>query len=68
MRIKKVLELSIDVQDIFRECPLVIRAMLGTLPTLDSQVAFLRTIQTDVDTLLKGVKPDGEPLHKPGRK
>ena len=66
MRIKKVLELSVDVTDIFRECPLVIRAMLETLPTLDSQVAFLRTIQTDVDTLLKGVVTDGQQIRESG--
>lgn len=67
LKIKKVLELSVDVTDIFRESPLVIRAMLETLPTLDSQVAFLRTIQTDVDTLLKGVVTDGQQVHEPSR-
>lgn len=67
MKIKKVLELSVDVTDIFRECPLVIRAMLETLPTLDSQVAFLRTIRQDVDTLLKGVVTDGKQVCEPGR-
>lgn len=67
MKIKKVLELSVDVNDIFRECPLVIRAMLETLPTLKSQVAFLRTIQTDVDTLLKGVVTNDESLRDTNR-
>ncbi|OPG98613.1 hypothetical protein B2I21_09740 [Chryseobacterium mucoviscidosis] len=68
MRIKKVLELSVDVSDIFRESPLVIRAMLETLPTLESQAAFLRAIRQDVDTLLKGAEANGEPLREPGRK
>ncbi|WP_152532735.1 MULTISPECIES: hypothetical protein [unclassified Paenibacillus] len=66
MRVKKVLELSVDVTDIFRECPLVIRAMLETLPTLDSQVAFLRAIHQDVETLLKGVVTNGEPVRESG--
>ncbi|WP_429352136.1 hypothetical protein [Paenibacillus sp. 4624] len=67
MKVKKVLELSVDITDIFRECPLVIRAMLDTLPTLESQVAFLRTIQTDIDKLLKGVVTNGESVREPGR-
>lgn len=67
MKIKKVLELSVDVTDIFRECPLVIRAMLDTLPTLESQMSFLRTIQRDVDTLLKGVVTHGEQVRESGR-
>lgn len=67
MKVKEVLELSVDVNDIFREVPLLIRAMLKTLPTLESQVAFLRTIRTDVDSLLKGAESNGEPLREPGR-
>ncbi|MDK8188962.1 hypothetical protein QP794_02535 [Paenibacillus sp. UMB7766-LJ446] len=66
MRVKKVLELSVDVSDIFRESPLVIRAMLETLPTLESQVAFLRTIHQDVENLLKGVVTNGEPVRESG--
>ena len=68
MRIKKVLELSVDVTDIFHECPLVLRAMLDTLPTLESQVAFLRAIHQDVDTLLKGVESDGQQVRGTDRK
>jgi hypothetical protein len=67
LKVKKVLELSIDVNDLFREVPLAIRAMLETLPTLESQVAFLRTIRQDVDTLLKGVEPNGESVREPSR-
>lgn len=61
-----MLELSVDVSDIFRESPLVIRAMLETLPTLESQVAFLQAIRQDVETLLKGVVPNGEPVRESG--
>ena len=68
MKVKKVLELSVDVSDIFRESPLVTRAMLETLPTLESQVAFLQAIRQDVDTLLKGAEANGEPLRESGRK
>jgi len=68
VRIKKVLELSVDVTDIFHECPLVLRAMLDTLPTLESQVAFLRAIHQDVDTLLKGVESDGQQVRGTDRK
>jgi len=68
LKVKKVLKLSVDVQDIFREAPLVIRSMLETLPNREGQLAFLQAIRMDVDTLLKGAEADGQPLRESGRK
>lgn len=56
-----------DVQDIFREAPLVIRAMLETLPSREGQLALLQAIRQDVDILLKGAETDGKPLRESGR-
>lgn len=67
MKVRKVLELSVDVQDIFRETPLVIRAMLETVPAREGQLALLQAIRTDVDSLLKGAEANGKPLREPGR-
>lgn len=68
MKIKKVLELSIDVDGMFNELPHILRALLDTMPTLESQVAFLQAIRQDVDTLLKGAEADGQQVRDISRK
>lgn len=68
LKIKKVLELSIDVDDMFNELPHILRALLDTMPNSESKLALLKTIKMDVDNLLEGAESDGQPLREPGRK
>lgn len=67
MKIKKVLELAIDVDHMFNELPHILRALLDTMPNSESKLALLKTIKMDVDNLLKGAEAHGESLHEPGR-
>lgn len=68
MKLKKVLELSIDVQDIFNEVPQVLQVLVDTMPNKEGKVALLKLIKQDVDNLLEGAESDGQPLREPGRK
>lgn len=66
MRIRKVLELSIDVDNVFNDLPHILRALLETMPDSESKLALLNTIKMDVDHFLKGVVPNGEPVRESG--
>lgn len=67
MKIKKMLELSVDVQDIFNEVPQVLQALLDTMPNKEGKIALLQLIKQDVDNLLGGAEAHGQPLREPGR-
>ncbi|MCE5169420.1 hypothetical protein LQV63_08855 [Paenibacillus profundus] len=60
MRARKILELSVDLADPYRETTLAIRAILDTFRTQEDQVGMLRMLRADIDGLLKGVEQDGE--------
>ncbi|PRA08887.1 MULTISPECIES: hypothetical protein [unclassified Paenibacillus] len=68
MKIRKVLELSIDVDNVFNDLPHILRALLDTMPDSESKLALLNTIKMDVDHFLKGAETNGEPLRESGRK
>lgn len=67
MKIRKVLELSIDVDNVFNDLPHILRALLDTMPDSESKLALLNTIKMDVDHFLKGVVTDGQQVHEPSR-
>ncbi|WP_127539396.1 hypothetical protein [Paenibacillus illinoisensis] len=67
MRIKKVLELSIDVEDIVNEVPQVLKALLDTMPNRDDKLGLLLLLKQDVDHFLKGAETNGQPIREPGR-
>lgn len=67
MKIKKVLELSIDVEDMFNELPQMLRALLDTMPNRESKLALLNAIKMDVDNFLEGAESYGQPLREPSR-
>lgn len=62
MRIRKILELSVDLADPVRETQIAIRAVMETLRTQEDQVNMARTIREDIDSFLKGVETREQPL------
>ncbi|WP_091014769.1 hypothetical protein [Paenibacillus amylolyticus] len=67
MKIRKVLELSIDVDNVFNDLPHILRALLDTMPDSESKLALLNTIKMDVDHFLKGAETDGKQVRDTGR-
>ncbi|WP_339787053.1 hypothetical protein NSQ38_03230 [Paenibacillus sp. FSL R7-0313] len=67
MKIRKVLELSIDVDNVFNDLSHILRALLDTMPNSESKLALLNTIKMDVDHFLKGAETDGQQVHEPSR-
>lgn len=68
MKIKKVLELSIDVDGMFNELPHILRALLDTMPNSESKLALLKTIKMVVDNLLEGAEAYGQQVRDTSRK
>ncbi|WFR60878.1 hypothetical protein P9222_20325 [Paenibacillus amylolyticus] len=68
MKIKKMLELSIDVDNMFNDLPHLLRALLDTMPNSEAKIALLKSIKMDVDNLLEGAEAHGQPVREPGRK
>ncbi|MEK5415075.1 hypothetical protein [Paenibacillus sp. FSL L8-0708] len=68
MRIREILELSVDLADPVRETSLVIRAVLDRLRNPEDQAGMLRVLGADIDSMLKGVERIDKSLYEPGRK
>ncbi|RED34667.1 hypothetical protein [Paenibacillus sp. VMFN-D1] len=67
MKVRKILELSVDLSDPVRETQLAIRAVLATLQTQEEQVFMLRKIKEDIEIALKGADTHEQPVPDTGR-
>ncbi|MGN7167964.1 hypothetical protein ACTHSJ_19060 [Paenibacillus cellulositrophicus] len=67
MKVRRILELSVDLADPVRETQLAIRAVLETLRTTEDQVKMLQTIKDDIDVFLKGAELREQPVREPSR-
>ncbi|WP_433618795.1 hypothetical protein [Paenibacillus cellulositrophicus] len=67
MKVRKILELSVDLADPVRETQLAIRAVLATLQTQEEQVFMLRKIKEDIEIALKGADTHEQSVPDTGR-
>ncbi|MBP1999764.1 hypothetical protein J2Z69_000783 [Paenibacillus shirakamiensis] len=67
MRVRKILELSIDLSDPVRETQYAIKAVLDTLPNLEDQMSMLHILKQDIESILKGAEAREQSIPESGR-
>lgn len=66
-RIKQIIEIQVDLAHPAHGLALGIEAVVRSMPSNEGKLHVLKSLQSDIDAMIKGVESSGKPIRKSSR-